>query len=256
MSISIQKANFWKRVSAWLVDVVLTIVLSMAFALGTSSILNYEKIYNEYSAIVTEYEKEFGITLDQEEYDKLSETDKKAYDAKQQEMDVALSKNEKAMSLRSALSSLIFTIVAISLSLSILVAHFIIPLFFKDGKTLGKKVFGLAVIRTNGVKLSTPVLFARSIVGLLAIETLAVMLLCTMGIAGKNIIALIAALGVQILQVFVMLKTPHRASIHDLLADTVVVDFASQRIFESQEELLAAIAEEQAKEAAEAPYCN
>ena len=166
MSISIQKANFWKRFSAWMVDVVLTIVLSMAFALGTSSILNYDKLYNEYITIVTEYEKDFGITLNQEEYDKLSDTDKKAYDAKKLEMQTALSKDEKAMKLSASITSLIFTIIGISLFLSVTVAHFILPLLMKDGKTLGKKVFGLAVVRSNAVKLTAPILFTRSLIGL------------------------------------------------------------------------------------------
>ena len=249
MSISIQKANFWKRFSAWMVDVVLTIVLSMAFALGTSSILNYDKLYNEYITIVTEYEKDFGVTLNQEEYDKLSDTDKQAYDAKKLEMQTALSKDEKAMKLYASINSLIFTIIGISLFLSITVAHFIIPLFFKDGKTLGKKVFGLAVVRSNAVKLTAPILFTRSLIGLFAMETAAVIFLCTMGIVG-----VIAALAVLALQVFVMVKTPHNCAIHDLLADTVVVDYASQRIFDTQEDFLAALAEEKAQEAAEAPY--
>ena len=53
--------------------------------------------------------------------------------------------------------------------LAFLVWYFILPLLFGYGRTLGKKIFGLAVIRTNLVKVSNPVLFVRTIVGMFAI---------------------------------------------------------------------------------------
>ena len=68
-------------------------------------------------------------------------------------------------------------------------------------------------------------------------------ILCTMvlmilfGLLG--IVGWIALLLLLLLQIFVMVKTPTNSSIHDLLADTVVVDYASQQIFETQEELIA-----------------
>ena len=48
-----------------------------------------------------------------------------------------------------------------------------------------------------------------------------------------------------ILQLGVMIKTPTNSSIHDLLSDTIVVDLLSQRIFETEEERVEYLAEEQ-----------
>ena len=47
----------------------------------------------------------------------------------------------------------------------------------------------------------------------------------------------IAAVGMLILQAYVMIKTYTNSVIHDLISDTAVVDYASQQIFESEEEL-------------------
>ena len=142
-----------------------------------------------------------------------------------------MEKDEEATKISTKLVSILIANVCISSFTACLIWYFIIPLLLKDGRTLGKKIFGLAVIRTNCVKITPPVLFVRSIIGLFAMETLAVGLLCTFGIVG-----IIAAIAVQALQIWVMVKTPTQ-SIHDLLSDSIVVDYSSQRIFESQEEL-------------------
>ena len=42
-----------------------------------------------------------------------------------------------------------------------------------------------------------------------------------------------------VLQIGVMIATKTNSSIHDLLSDTVVVDFACQQIFDTEEELIA-----------------
>ena len=48
-----------------------------------------------------------------------------------------------------------------------------------------------------------------------------------------------------VLQIGVMVKTQTNSSIHDLLSDTMVVDLVSQRIFETEEERVAYIAEQE-----------
>ena len=215
----------------------------MAFALATTAIIKYDNYYDKYTEILNEYKEDFNVNLSQEEYDQLSDEQKAEYNARAEEMEKALNENEEAVGLVNKISSLIVINVCISAFLSMTVVHFVVPLIFKNGITLGKKLFGLAVVRSNGVKLSIPVLFVRSIIGLFAMETLAVFVLSRMGIVG-----IFAALAIQILQIFVMYKTQTNSSIHDLLADTVVVDFASQQIFNTQEEFLLALKEEEEAE--------
>ena len=244
MSINIQTANFWKRFSAWMVDVVLVVVLGMFFALITTNVIEYDHYYEKYDAIMSQYQAEYDVNLTEEEYNKLPETQKAAYDEREKQMEEALNQDEEAVRLVNKISSLIIVNVCISAFLSITVVHFVVPLLWKNGRTVGKKIFGLAVVRSNGVKLTAPVLFVRTLIGLFAMETLAVFMLFRMGVVG-----VFAALAVQVLQIYVMFKTETNSSIHDLLADTVVVDFSSQRIFETQEEFLQALQEEKETDA-------
>lgn len=120
---------------------------------------------------------------------------------------------------------------------------------------MGKKIFGIAVIRTNCVKVSTPVLFIRTVIGMYAIETMMPLALLIMiwfnmmGIVGLITIGLLG-----ILQVGVMITTHTNSCIHDLLTDTVVVEFMSQQIFDTQEDLMQFVQEEHAKEVENAEY--
>ncbi len=252
MAITIQKANFWKRISAWMFDAVMTIVIAMGLAIPTLQIFRYDEYYEQFTAIQTVYteqaETKYGIDFDlsAEEYNQMGEDAKSDYNQKkaeaQKEINDNLEKDEQATKLSSQLISIMVSTFCISLFLTFMVWYFVLPIIFKHGRTLGKKIFGLAVIRTNCVKISTPVLFVRSIIGLYAMETMAVLLLCTMGSVG-----IIAAGLVQVLQIFVMFRTPMHASIHDLLSDSAVVDYASQQIFDTQEELEAYKAQEAAE---------
>ena len=139
--------------------------------------------------------------------------------------------------------------------LAYLLWYFVVPLFFGYGQTLGKKLFGLAVIRTNCVKASQPVLFIRTIVGLYAIETLFPLSMLVMiwfdlmGIVGLITIGLLL-----ILEVVMLIATATNSSIHDLLTDTAVVDFASQQVFDTQEDLLAHQQEQHAEAVQKAEY--
>ncbi len=241
MSVSLQKANLWKRISAVLFDAVMTFVILLGLAIPVNSLLKYDEYHAEFSAIQQAYtaqaETDFGVdlSLSREEYEKHDEAWQADYDQRKADAETAIAENlekdEEASRLSSKLISVLVITFCISSFLAFLIWYFIIPLLLKDGRTLGKKLFGIAVVRTNCVKISTPVLFVRSMIGLYAMETMAVLFLCLLGTVG-----IIAAVLVQVLQVWVLVKTP-KQSIHDLLSDTIVVDYSSQQIFETQGEL-------------------
>ena len=249
MSVSLQKANFWKRISAYLFDLILTVTLAVGFCSVVSSIVGYDKHSEKLDFYYAQYAEEYGIDLDisQEDYDALSDAEKAKYEA----ADKALSKDAAVLSVYDTMFRLTLVILGVGIFLAIFIFHFILPLLFKNGQTLGKKAFGLSVVRTNLVKTSNPVLFVRSVIGLYAMETMVPVLLVTMiyfGILGSVGTMTIALL--LILQVSVMAVTRTNSSIHDLLSDTVVVDYASQRTFDSEEALIAFKEAEHAREVA------
>ena len=238
MALGLQKANFWKRFSAWMLDTMLVILLTTACALPLLELFGHSTLSQQITAIYTplkeSIEAEYQTDLDatEEDYESWSDAQKQTYTDAMNAFNKALAETEYAQ-LRASYLTASLVSVAIALFISVVFAHFVLPLCLKNGQTLGKKVFGLAVVRTSLVKVSPMVLFIRATVGIYAIETVAVAFLLINVPVGT-----IAAVLVQALQIGVMIKTPTNSSIHDLLADTAVVDYASQHIFETQEEML------------------
>lgn len=200
----LQKAGMWKRISAALFDFILLCILVTGIAFLCSSLTGYDT-YNE--KLQQAYEQPF-----------FDEDTLYAY-----HMVINL--------------TLMITTVSILLGYSIL--EFFIPLYMKDGRTLGKRIFGLALMRTDGVRITAPLLFIRTLLGKFTIETMIPVLILLMilfggiGIPGTVILGLIL-----LLQIIILFATDTNALIHDLLAKTTVVDDASQMMFDSEEALL------------------
>ena len=257
MPVSIQKANLGKRIMAFIFDMILTVILAFGLATAMSAIVGYDKYEAQIQSYYDEYEDKYGIKIEgltSEEYKKLSDEDKAKYEAAED----AWSKDQRVLKNYNMRFSLSLLIISIPLLLSYANTYFVVPLLFKNGQTLGKKIFGLAVIRTNCIKASNPVLFVRSILGFYTMETMVPVLMIVMIFFGMlGIVGIITIALLLLLEIIVIIATKTNSSIHDLLSDTVVVDYSSQQIFESQEaldEYNRKLAEEKAAEdAADAP---
>jgi hypothetical protein len=64
MTISIKKASLWRRFSAWLFDIILTITIAVGFASATSAIVKYDSYVEKMDALKQQYAEEYGIDLD------------------------------------------------------------------------------------------------------------------------------------------------------------------------------------------------
>ena len=238
MRFDIQKADLFKRISAWLFDVIVAFILGVGIAFILSAALNYdshvetmERVRNE---IVAKYEIDPDLTF--EEQEALPEAEKQKYDAANKEY----TENPDVIQANKMMITLGILIVTISILLSVIIVDLIVPIFLKHGRTLGKKIFGLAVIRTNGVKISGQALFIRTLIGKYTLEIMAplyILLLSVIGMLG--VMGIILDVIILVLQIFSLIRSGNRSAIHDLVSDTVVVDMASQMIFDSEEELIA-----------------
>ena len=249
MTFSIQKANFWKRFSAWMIDAFLVLLLSVALSIPMLEILQLNRYSEQLAAIQTTYRAQVeaqypnvDLDISEVDYNALPQPEKDEYDAASKALDDLLSADIEFVELRADRITVIIINACITLFISVLFAHFILPLLLKNGQTLGKKTFHLGVMRTNGVKITPLQLFLRSIVGMFAIETVAFAFLLIIFPIGT-----IAAGLVLILQAGVMIKTPTNSAIHDLLSDTVVIEFSSQHIFNSEDERKEFFAREEAE---------
>ena len=110
-------------------------------------------------------------------------------------------------------------------------------------------------MRADSVKISPMILFARSILGKCTVETLVPLLSFIMIVMqAGGILPLIFFAGVTIMQIAFFLMTKERKLIHDVMAQTVVVDMSSQMIFETPEALLEYKKKIQAEKAQNADY--
>ena len=237
MIYDLQKASVWKRVSAALLDFILLGIVIVGIGALLSGILGYDTHYNNVNAAYEKYEKEYGITFDisQEKYLSMTEEERQVWDSAYQ----ALCKDQEAMYAYNMVYNLSILIVTFSILFGFIILEFVIPLIFKNGQTLGKKIFGLGVMRVDGVKVVAPLMFIRTVLGKFTIETMIPALIILMilfnsvGIVGPIIIGLIL-----LVQVVLIIKTDTNSLIHDVLAKTVVIDLASQMIFENEQALI------------------
>ncbi len=238
MITDLQKGNLTKRISAFLFDGILTLILILGIALLMSSALNYSSYTKTLDACYEKYGAEYGISVDitQEAYDKLDPAQKEAYEKANE----ALAKDTEAIYAYNMVINLALVMITVSILGAMVLLEFVVPMCFGNGQTLGKKIFGLAVMRADGVKINGVTLFVRTVLGKFTVETMIPLLIVLLilfggiGILGTAILVLIL-----LLQVIIMITSKTHALIHDKLANTVVVDAASQMIFGSELEMIA-----------------
>lgn len=163
----------------------------------------------------------------------------KEYFDKCKAMDEALAKDEEVSNAYAVMMSLSIMIISLGLLGGYLIVDFLFPLIFKNGQTLGKKIFGVAVMHSNGVRVNAQYMFIRTVLGKFTIETMVPVLMILMLFMGTiGIVGPIVLLGIAILEIVLLIKTENRQAIHDLLAKTVTVDIKSQQFFDNEEALL------------------
>lgn len=104
--------------------------------------------------------------------------------------------------------------------------YVVIPLFTKDGKTLGKMIFKISLANYEGFKMKKYQLLLRFIPFFL---TCASMLLVT-----SSIYICVIIIAVMFLTSFaLMMASPKKCAMHDFVARTIVVDSKASHIFEN-----------------------
>lgn len=247
MIYDLQKAGILKRISAFLFDFTLIIMLAMVCAFPMLSMLNYDpyiqELDNRFEEIcesygIPELEAEHNVTI--KDYRVMIDDDKATIpqDVRDtfDECLTAYYADGERLRLLSILMSLSLIVVSFSTLIAFILLEFAVPLILKNGQTLGKKIFSIAVVRTDAVKVSPLVLFVRTILGKYTIGTmipLSMILLLIFEFA--FLFPAFMLLLILALQVTMFFTSKTRSVIHDLLSSTVVVDFNSQMIFDSVE---------------------
>ena len=248
--VDLQKADVWKRMAAWLLDAMLLCVAVVGVGLLLSALLGYDGHYQQYEArfdqYITEYELQ-GVNLAAP----ADEQEQKQVDKALQ----AMQSDKELIRLGNLLPNLMLIIVTFAILITMVLLEVLVPLWLKNGQTIGKKMFAVGIIRVDGVKLSTFQLFARTVLGKFTIETMIPVYVAVMALFGRMSLAgLILVGGLALIQLICLFVTSTNSAIHDLLAGTIVVDISSQQVFKSPEELIEYTKRIHAEEASRKEY--
>lgn len=251
--LDLQKASILKRISAYLLDMILFLILVTFIGALSAQVLHYEDRSTAYRALYQKYYDQYGINpnITEDEYSLLTEEEKSAYEFAED----AIRSDEDILHSELQLFTLFLVITAISIFSTYLILEFLIPFFLHNGQTVGKKVFGIGLMRIDGVKISSFQLFVRTVIGKCVIETMVPLLLLSMLVMGLIGVTALIVIGLfAILQLVLFFASKTNSPIHDNLAVTVAVDLSSQVIFENAEELLEAKKKIAAEKTQESPY--
>ncbi len=249
----IQKASGWKRLAAWILDMMLLCVLTAGAIFLFSAIFGYDDYDQTLQKAYDRYETAYGIefNMTQTEFAAMNDQEMANYQAAYD----ALVADQEAMHAYNMVVNLSLLMTTLGILLATLVLEFGVPLILKNGQTLGKKCFALGAVRTDGVKMNTLQLFTRTVLGKYTIETMIPVYVVLMLFWGSiDVTGTVLLLGLAIAQVICICVTRNNSALHDLLAGTVAVDIASQRVFESTEALVEYTKRIAAEKAQQQPY--
>lgn len=250
----LQRASLGKRIMAAIFDGILLATLAVGIAALLSLCFKYDVKFDRYSAIMDRYEQQYELDI-QEPTDELTDAQKAELNAKKDALQSALLKDDEFMKLYSQLTNLRMLMLSFGILGAVLMMELLIPLLFGNGQTLGKKIFGIGIMHLEGVRITGKQVFIRSVLGKYSVELMLPIYILTMtltgdlGLVGWGLLAVLV-----VTQIVCVIITRTNAPIHDILASTVAVDFASQHIFEDIEERDNYIKQKHAEYAAHADY--
>lgn len=258
MIYDLQRGSLLKRASAFLLDGILLVILVTGFAFALSAIFRYNYYSDIYDAGLARYSAQFDIDFnDIMDESSLTEEQKAVYNAA---LD-AMNDDDEMVHAFGMMISIIVAEISLAIVFSFMILEFVLPQILKNGQTVGKKIFGLGVMRNGGIRIRAVSLFLRTFLGKCIIETmLPVLIVIMVFFSAWSIIPSIGLFGPIVIivlfvaQVILLFGTKKHTMIHDLLSDCVVVDLGSQMIFEDEQARTGYIAKRDAEEATRKPY--
>lgn len=231
---TIQKASFFKRVVAFIFDMICVMFLFVAVENLVShpivnAAYNYEELDHRYEEKLVEH----GIGY----FDEKDDNKFKLNEIPEGETDydwTSFRKDEEALYLEGMVSNLNLFKLTLDALLSELIIFCIVPLILKNGQTLGKKLMHLGLISTNEVKVRSWNVFARYAIGIFALETMISFFFFTFFIIPLPLL----------LTVVFAISSKRGMALHDYIGGTIVIDMNNTVILDTVEERKKRIQEE------------
>ena len=251
MIFDIQKASLWKRISAALFDFIILGIVAIGAATIFSGVFGYEEYLDTYSKKCEYYSEQYGVELSDVDESKMTEAELDNRKAANK----AINADKEAVHAYRMVQNLSLLLVTFGVLFGILLLQVAVPAMFGNGQSLGKKMFGIALMRVDGVKLTGVQLFTRSVLGKFTVELMIPIYVVWMLLSGKGgLFGLALLLMLLVAQILCLVKTRTGSLLHDVMSGTVAVDLASQMIFDTKEDQIEYIKKHHAQEANDASY--
>lgn len=220
MNKTLQKAPFFKRLFALMFDWIFIVILIFTCVIPMSFLLKVSEYSEKFDQYYSEYEKKYGVDFDltEEQFGAMTEEELKLY----KEAYNALTSDEEANKAQDVLYKRIVGSIELSFLAAYLVMDVLFPLMLKNGQTLGKRIFNLAVVRTNGEPASMLTILSRTAIGKFTVETaIPILFVSSLLMTSLNLLGLLYVVAILIANIVLLIKK--NKVLHDLLADTMVV---------------------------------
>lgn len=237
--INLQKASFGKRIIAAIFDGIIISVLAVGLIALFSMAFKTDKHLDVYQQAYTKYSTEYDVKLTLEEYNALTEEQKSEYDDRVAQAEKAFNDDTDAVYAYNMFINLSLIIITFGVLIGVVLVEFVVPLLFGNGQTLGKRIFGIALMHKESIKISNLQLFTRAVLGKFAIELMIpIYILMMVYFNSIGVISVIVLIILLVIQIACLVATRTNSLLHDVMAGTVAVDMAGQRIFDSREALM------------------
>ena len=253
MITDLQKASLLKRISAALLDGILLAIMTVGIAALLSTIFSYNVQLDSLTNAYDQYESRYGVEFDisQDEYLAMSDTQRQNYD----EAYKALTADSDVIHTYNVVLNMTLLIITFSLLVAILLIEFVVPLLFGNGQTPGKKIFGIALMHAEGIRVTTLQLFVRTVLGKFTLELMIPIYIIIMIFFNSiGLVGPLVLVAVLVIDGICLVVSRTNSLLHDTISGTVAVDMASQMIFNTREELLAYVSKVHAERANHSDY--
>ena len=229
------KAKPIKRLAAYVIDLILLLAITVGVVVGMFSTMGYAAYEEQFDMYCQKYGQQFGVDLSASRADQaeLPEAELEKYSAAWE----ALNADEQAMDAVKQKLRIELLAATVGFFVAYVILEVMIPLIFKNGQTVGKKLMGLCVMHKYHVRVGVMQIIYRTILGKYFIETIIpviMLILSDYGVLGTTASLVLAIIAMT--QGFIVLMSQANCGIHDKLFHTVVADFNEQHIFDTLDE--------------------
>lgn len=196
-SLSYKTAGLMKRFSSTLMDSVVIIIFSVLFVSILFSLTNFDYYNTELISYYDRYEDDIASILD----------------------------DDAACESYNVVIKLLCFNIALGILIAYIISEVLIPLLLPNGESIGKRIFGITIMRIDERKIGVGTLLLRGLISKYLIETVPVVFITLYALFFSSYVYLIIIpIAIVVLNVsLVIFRRDHRA-LHDMIAGTVVLE--------------------------------